>query len=106
MGHALLTRPLLPTLKKTAATTSPPQDVRIISVASSEETRSPATDTYDFNKLKTDMASTSTLIRYGISKVANVHHARALSRHHLEIRSISLHPGVVDTNLKSGIGAS
>ncbi|KAH7230211.1 retinol dehydrogenase [Fusarium redolens] len=106
MGHALLTKLLLPTLKRTAATTSPPQDVRIINVASSEEARSPATDTYDFNKLKTDMASTSTLIRYGISKVANIHHARALSRHHPEIRSISLHPGVVNTNLKNGMGAS
>ncbi|WYZ36162.1 hypothetical protein EsH8_XI_000045 [Colletotrichum jinshuiense] len=106
VGHALLTKLLLPTLKRTAAATTPPQDIRIINIASSEETRSPATNTYEFDKLKTDMASTSTLIRYGISKVANIHHARALSRRHPDIRSISLHPGVVNTNLKNGIGAS
>ncbi|KAF5613097.1 retinol dehydrogenase [Fusarium sp. NRRL 25303] len=106
IGHTLLTKLLLPALKRTAATTSPPQDIRIINVASSKEARSPATDTYDFNKLKTDMASTSTLIRYGILKVANIHHTHALSHHHPEIRSISLHPGVVNTNLKNGIGAS
>lgn len=106
MRHALLTKLLLPTLKKTAAATSPPQDVRIINVASSEETRSPAAEAYDFNKLKTDMASTSTLRRYVISNVANFHHAGALSRHHPKIRSTSLHPSIVNTNLKNGIGAS
>ncbi|RYP51313.1 hypothetical protein DL768_003317 [Monosporascus sp. mg162] len=104
MGHALLTKLLLPTLEKTAAATTPPQDVRIINVASSEETRSPATNTYDFNKLKTDMASTSILVRYGISKLANIHHARALSRRHPDIRSISVHPGFVNTDLKNGMG--
>jgi hypothetical protein len=52
------------------------------------------------------MVSTSTLIRDGVSKVANIHHARALSRDHPEFRSISLHPGVVNTNLKNGIVAS
>ncbi|KAH6959414.1 hypothetical protein DER45DRAFT_644687 [Fusarium avenaceum] len=108
MGYALLTKLLHSTLKKTAAATHPPQDVRIINFASSEEARSPATEAYDLNKLKTDMASTSTLLRYVISKVANIHLARALSRHHPEIRSISLHPDVnqlwaaVSPDAKSG----
>ncbi|WQF80110.1 Putative short-chain dehydrogenase/reductase SDR, NAD(P)-binding domain superfamily [Colletotrichum destructivum] len=106
LGHALLTKLLLPTLKKTVTASSPPHDVRIINVASSAEASSPATDTYKFDKLKTDMASTSTVTRYGISKVANIHHARALSRRHPEIRSISLHPGVVNTNLTNGVVAS
>ncbi|KAH9203363.1 retinol dehydrogenase [Leptodontidium sp. 2 PMI_412] len=106
VGHALLTKLLLPTLERTAAATTPFQDIRIITIASSEEARSPATNTYEFDKLKTDMSSTPTLVRYGISKIANIHYARALSRRHPNIRSISIHPGMVDTNLKSGIVAS
>lgn len=106
VGHALLVKLLLPTLRRTAAASNPPQDVRIINVASSLETRSPATNTYEFEKLKTDNAATSTWVRYGISKVANIHHAHALSCRYPEIRSISLHPGVVNTNLKNGMGAS
>ncbi|POS77173.1 retinol dehydrogenase [Diaporthe helianthi] len=102
VGTALLTKLLLPTLSKTAMATSPPQDVRIVNVASAEESRSPAEDTYDFGKLKTENAATTSLVRYGISKLANIHHARALSRHYPEICSVSIHPGTVDTNLKSG----
>ncbi|TQN71220.1 putative oxidoreductase, partial [Colletotrichum shisoi] len=105
LGHALLTKLLLPTLKKTAAASSPPREVRIVNGASSAKASSPASDTYKFDKLKTDMASTSTVTRYGISKMANIHHARALSRRHPEIRSISLHPGVVNTNLTNGVVA-
>jgi NAD(P)-dependent dehydrogenase (short-subunit alcohol dehydrogenase family) len=106
VGTALLTKLLLPTLRNTATATSPPQDVRIVNIASAEETRSPAQNTYDFGKLKTDNAATSVLVRYGISKLANIHHARALSRRYPEVCSVSLHPGTVDTNLKNGIGAS
>ncbi|KAM6504657.1 hypothetical protein FSOLCH5_015392 [Fusarium solani] len=106
VGHALLTKLLLPTLKKTAAATTPPQDVRIVNLSSSFENKAPATNTYEFDKLKTDMASTPTFVRYGISKIANIHHARALSRRHPEIRSIAVHPGVVNTNLTNGPAAS
>ncbi|KAH7233802.1 retinol dehydrogenase [Fusarium redolens] len=105
IGHALLTKLLLPILKKTAAAT-PPQDVRIVTVAAAAETFSAFTESYDFDKLKTDMASTPTFTRYGISKLANVHYARALSRRHPEIKSVSLHPGFVNTNLSSGLAAS
>ncbi|KAH6719648.1 retinol dehydrogenase [Leptodontidium sp. MPI-SDFR-AT-0119] len=106
VGHALLAKLLLPTINRTAAATTPLQDIRIITIASSEEARSPATNTYEFDKLKTNMASTPTLVRYGISKIANIQYAQALSRRHPDIRSISIHPGMVDTNLKSGIAAS
>ncbi|KAF1957876.1 retinol dehydrogenase [Byssothecium circinans] len=106
VGHALLTKLLLPTLKKTAAAATAPQDVRIVTVAAAAEKFSPFTESYDCDKLKTDMASTPTFTRYGISKLANVHYARALSRRHPEIKSVSLHPGFVNTNLASGLAAS
>lgn len=106
VGHALLTKLLLPTLKKTAVATTPPQDVRIITVASKAEGWGPFPSPSEFDKFKTDMASISTFARYGVSKAANILYANALSRRHPEIRSISLHPGSVNTNISSGIAAS
>ncbi|WYZ44678.1 hypothetical protein EsH8_VII_001114 [Colletotrichum jinshuiense] len=103
IGHALLTTLLLPTLKKTAATPESPNDVRIITVASESEAWNPFPNPSEFDKFKTDMAETSMFARYGFSKFANILYARALSRRHPEIRSISLHPGAVNTNISSGI---
>ncbi|KAF5005558.1 hypothetical protein FDECE_8010 [Fusarium decemcellulare] len=106
VGHALLTKLLLPTLIKTATATSPPQDVRIVTVASKSEGWGPPLNPSEFDKLKTDMSSTSTFARYGMSKIANVLYAHALSSRHPEIRSISLHPGSVNTDISGGIAAS
>ncbi|KAM0280381.1 hypothetical protein ACHAQH_004094 [Verticillium albo-atrum] len=100
MGHALLTKLLLPTLKRTAAS-SPPQDVRIVNVSSLLENTAPRTNTYDFAQLKTEAAGVATFTRYGISKLANVHHASALARRNPDLKVVSLHPGVVKTNLAS-----
>lgn len=98
MGHALLTKLLLPTLLKTAA--GGKNDVRIITLSSTGESLAGnLKGQYDFAALKTDMASTSTWTRYGISKLANVHHSRALAKQHPELRCVSLHPGVINTNL-------
>ena len=103
MGHALLTNLLLPTLKMTAAATAPPQDVRVITLSSLSERWAPPGETYSFDRLKTDLASISTTARYGISKIANVHYAAELARRHPEIRSVSVHPGVVNTGLTSNL---
>jgi NAD(P)-dependent dehydrogenase (short-subunit alcohol dehydrogenase family) len=102
MGHALLTKLLLPTLQATAKTG---QDVRIITLSSRAETMSPST-LWDFGALKTDMSSKITVTRYGISKVANIHHSRALSRRYPDIRCIAVHPGIVVTELGRGTAAS
>lgn len=103
LGHALLTMLLLPVLKQTVAATTPPQDVRIITLSSLSESWAPPEETYSFDKLKTDFASISTTARYGISKLANVHYAAELARRHPEIRSISVHPGIVNTGLMSNL---
>lgn len=103
VGHALLVQLLLPTLSQTASAS---EDVRIISVASAMEALAPAPRPYNFDELRTDMASTKPFTRYAISKLANIHYTRALSRRYPDIRSISIHPGVVKTNLASGISGS
>lgn len=102
MGHALLTKLLLPTLQATAKAG---QDVRIITLSSNAERAAPAKP-YDWAAIKTTMESRMTMTRYGISKVANIHHSRALSRLYPEIRCISLHPGIVATELSRGTAAS
>ncbi|WQF76440.1 Putative short-chain dehydrogenase/reductase SDR, NAD(P)-binding domain superfamily [Colletotrichum destructivum] len=104
MGHALLTKLLLPTLQHTAKT-GPDKDVRIVSLSSMAESWVPS-DLYNFADLKTDMASVGTWARYGASKVANIHHAKALAKRYPEIRCVAVHPGAVSTNLVSGPAAS
>ncbi|PNH70360.1 hypothetical protein VD0001_g6907 [Verticillium dahliae] len=93
LGHALLTKLLLPALLKTAA-------------ASSAEAWAPFLDPADFDTLRTNMASRSGFSRYSLSKVANVLHAHALAVRHPALRSVALHPGVVNTNMASGVAAS
>ncbi|KAI9148905.1 retinol dehydrogenase [Paramyrothecium foliicola] len=99
MGHALLTKLLLPVMQKTA---QKHKDVRVVTLSSMAESWAPATG-YDFASLKTDAANVFTVARYGTSKVANIHHSRALSRKYPEIRFVSVHPGVVNTNLSQGM---
>ncbi|KAG5748292.1 hypothetical protein H9Q70_009047 [Fusarium xylarioides] len=102
MGHAFLTHLLLPTIEKTAKTNP---DVRIVFVASSAESMAPK-NPYQFDQFKTTMSSLSTMSRYGISKLANAHYAAALAERHPNIKVISLHPGVVHTNLTGPIRES
>ncbi|KAF9872684.1 retinol dehydrogenase [Colletotrichum karsti] len=104
MGHALFTKLLLPTLQKTAKSDKD-KDVRIISLSSAAEAWPPR-DVYNFEQLKTDMAANGTWERYGASKLANIHHSRALAKRYPELRCISVHPGAVSTNLGNQLMAS
>lgn len=99
MGHALLTRLLLPVLKQTAAAAETNADVRVIFLSSALESTAPKTGYESDSTLKTNMEDFSTWTRYGQSKLANIHYARALSQRNPEIKFVSLHPGVVETNL-------
>lgn len=96
LGHALLTKLLLPTLKATAATSS--SDVRVLLLSSSAESLAPK-DSYHLDKTKSTMPHIGTWTRYGQSKLANLHYSAALAKRHPDIKFISLHPGVVKTNL-------
>ncbi|KAK7942728.1 uncharacterized protein PG986_011841 [Apiospora aurea] len=102
MGHAQLTKLLLPTLLKTAEK-APEGAVRIVSLSSMGEAFA-AKDPYADadTRLKSDLASTSTWTRYGIAKLANVHHSRALAQRYPSLRCVAVHPGAVRTELTRG----
>lgn len=104
MGHALLTKLLLPLLTKTAAE-SPTSDVRVISLSSQGHIYL-SRGRFDFNSLKnTDAASRSTLMLYSQSKLANILWARQLAKEYPQFTVASLHPGVVNTHLADGVAA-
>lgn len=96
VGHALLTKLLLPTLEKTAE--QPGSDVRVIAVSSIGHLAAPWSGIC-FDKLKTEMSWTPTMVRYGQSKLANILFARELAKRYPKILAVSVHPGAVNTEL-------
>ncbi|ORY60984.1 retinol dehydrogenase [Pseudomassariella vexata] len=99
VGHALLTKLLLPVLEKTAA--QPGSDVRIINLSSLAHEWTPKGG-IALDKVKSDMKETGTWERYGQSKLANVHFTTGLTKHYPKIKSVAIHPGSVNTGLKRG----
>ncbi|CZR69356.1 related to enoyl-CoA hydratase/isomerase [Phialocephala subalpina] len=95
VGHALLTKLLLPTLEKTAEQAA---DVRVIAVSSVGHVGAPWSGIC-FDKLKTEMSWTPTMVRYGQSKLANILFARELAKRYPKILAVSIHPGAVNTEL-------
>lgn len=102
MGHALLTRLLLPILEHTAGLQG--SDVRIINLTSEGHIMAPKGG-IALKDDETSMAQYSTWSRYGQSKLANILHTRELARRYPNIRSITVHPGTVDTALTSSYQA-
>lgn len=94
MGHALLTKQLLPTMLATAK--QPGADVRILNISSEGHNLAPSGGII-FDKAKLD--AYNTWARYGVSKLANVLFAKSLAEHYPSITSVSLHPGVIKTDL-------
>jgi len=106
VGHALLTKLLLPTLSTTAKS-SPDADVRVVNLSSMGENFAPKPEGIKFTDLKSDTCGgLGTWQRYGQSKLANILHARALAKRYPELTAVSVHPGAVSTNLTSGPVAS
>lgn len=103
VGHALLTKLLLPKLEATTKLAG--ADVRIINVSSAGHVIVPKGGIV-FDQLRTDMKATSTFTRYGQSKLANVLLTKELAERYPAIRSIVVHPGAVQTGLTQGIVAS
>lgn len=98
VGHALLTKRLLPTLQKTSQ--QPGSDVRVGSLSSAGHRSAPQSG-IGFPAATTSMADYSTFERYGQSKAANILFASELARRHPGITSVSCHPGVIDTELST-----
>ena len=99
VGHALLTKLLMPLLLKTAA--QPGSDVRIINVSSGAHGIAP-TGGFLPETVTTDMSKYHTYTRYGQSKMANIYFSRALAAKYPTITSVAIHPGRVATPLLDG----
>lgn len=108
MGHALLTKLLLPLLNKTITLgnsneanqsgMSPVADVRIVSMSSDLHASAPKGG-IDYATLQTQAEAMGVLGRYYQSKLANVLWARWLARECPQFTVAAVHPGVVRTQL-------
>lgn len=100
LGHAMLIQCLLPLLLHTAAL--PGADVRVLSTSSLGYGMHPQPGIC-FDELDAGSVMHRVLfggnVRYGQSKLANILYASELARRHPQITSVSLHPGVVLTDL-------
>ncbi|CAA19277.1 Short chain dehydrogenase [Schizosaccharomyces pombe] len=99
LSHYLFTELLLPTLRRTAEECRP-GDVRIVHVASIAYLQAPYSGIY-FPDLNLPHVLLGTFARYGQSKYAQILYSIALAKR-LEkygIYSVSLHPGVIRTEL-------
>ncbi|KAL7773689.1 hypothetical protein CFE70_003655 [Pyrenophora teres f. teres 0-1] len=97
MGHALLTKLLLPTMLETAK--QPGADVRIVNLSSRGHLAA-ASKGIEFDQAALEQHNTWR--RYGCSKLANILFARELAEQYPQITSVSLHPGVILTDLFGG----
>ncbi|KAK9366664.1 hypothetical protein V1509DRAFT_232365 [Lipomyces kononenkoae] len=100
MGHALLTKLLLPVLEKTTKSVAN-TDVHIVSLSSRGHVYAPAGG-FQFDTLKTTADSLGPFARYGQSKLANILWARQLAKQYPSFTVAAIHPGVVSTNLFAG----
>ena len=98
LGHALLIKHLLPILQKTAQ--EPASDARIVILSSYAYNMHPSGG-IKFDTLRTgqDFGMMGAWKRYGQSKLANLLYAAELARRYPDIKSVSVHPGVIATGL-------
>jgi retinol dehydrogenase-12 len=96
LGHAYLTKMLLPILLKTAA--EPGADVRIVTLSSVSHSWTPKGG-IEFDALKTSMDKQGKVSCYGQSKLACLLYSRELARRYERIKCIAVNPGNVRTGL-------
>lgn len=96
LGHALLTKLLMPTLLKTAKL--PDTDVRIVNVSASAYSHAPQGG-IKFDLLRSTQEEDNKIVRYCQSKFANILFSNELSHRYPSITSVALHPGIVETGL-------
>ncbi|KAK6414101.1 hypothetical protein LTR95_017779 [Oleoguttula sp. CCFEE 5521] len=98
VAHALLTQTLMPVMLETSREEA--ADVRTIVVSSSAaKDFTSKTQGIDFTSVKSQALSLTRFTRYGQSKLANVLFAKKLAQLYPSITSVSLHPGVVRTEV-------
>jgi NAD(P)-dependent dehydrogenase (short-subunit alcohol dehydrogenase family) len=101
MGHALLTKLLLPVMLETSK--MPGADVRVVSLSSMGHHLAPSGGIlFDQQTLEQQ----STWRRYGSSKLANILYTRSLAQHYPQITCVSIHPGIILTDLYQSLRAN
>ncbi|TGJ83890.1 hypothetical protein E0Z10_g4887 [Xylaria hypoxylon] len=104
LAHAMIIKKLLPTLLKTAE--DPDADVRLISLTSEGWFGHPK-EGVNFSTIQTTQNSLfGKLTRYGQSKLANIVYAAEVARRYPQIMAVSVHPGVVKTDLVNTLSLS
>ncbi|KAK7995130.1 hypothetical protein PG990_013903 [Apiospora arundinis] len=96
VGHALLSRLLIPTLVRTAEQLH--SDARIVVVSSEGHAMAPKGG-IQFDKVKTLCAKMSYTQRYGQSKLALIGLAKQLARRYPQVKVAAVHPGRVVTGM-------
>ncbi|KAK9773252.1 putative Oxidoreductase [Seiridium cardinale] len=97
LAHAMLIQQLLPIMLKTAEL--PGSDVRIVSNTSLAWQIHPK-EGIAFETLRKDKPGfVGSYYSYGQSKIANIIYAREIARRYPQITSVSIHPGVVKTDM-------
>jgi NAD(P)-dependent dehydrogenase (short-subunit alcohol dehydrogenase family) len=98
IGHHLLTQRLLPILETTAALSH--SDVRVITLSSVANEQAPSIKTMlDMEEL----CAAGTWARYGASKAGNILFAAELARRYPTLTSVSVHPGIIKSDLWNSV---
>ncbi|KAI1454759.1 oxidoreductase [Annulohypoxylon moriforme] len=103
LAHAMITQRFLPTMLKTAE--MPGSDVRLIFLTSVGWQMHPKNGIV-FDSLRSKQEGLSMLgfsLRYGQSKLANILYAAEMARRYPSIKAVSVHPGVVATDLVNNL---
>ncbi|KAI1849615.1 hypothetical protein JX266_004564 [Neoarthrinium moseri] len=104
LGHAMLTQQLLPVMLKTAE--QPEADVRLINLTSLGWAMHPR-DGVSFSTVRGPQDGFWESQRvYGQSKLANIVYAAEIARRYPAITAVSVHPGVVKTDLVEGLSTA
>ncbi|KLU81177.1 hypothetical protein MAPG_00271 [Magnaporthiopsis poae ATCC 64411] len=105
VGHALLFKLLLPRLLDTTRRPGGDGDVRVISLSSIAH-YVPVWGSIAWGTLKGDGASLYPVQRYGQSKMANLVYAAEIARRHPQLVSVSVYPGIVETDIFEANGGA
>ncbi|KAL7912407.1 NAD(P)-binding protein [Trichoderma velutinum] len=104
LAHAMIIRELLPVLTRTAEI--PNSDVRVVCLTSEAWKAHPSSGVL-YDQVRTETGGMSLgVFRYGQSKFANVAFAAELGRRFPKLMAVSIHPGVVKTDLVNNLTAA
>ncbi|KAI1659092.1 oxidoreductase [Daldinia decipiens] len=103
LAHGMIIQQVLPVLRRTADL--PGSDVRVV-VLTSTGWRGHPKNGIDFATIRTTQEDLTLLgfnLRYGQSKIANIIYAAEIARRYPKIKAVSIHPGVVTTDLLNSL---